>query len=505
MISRKEFMKKYISIIIFSILSFFVFGFKVSALDVDINFDNHEHFNFFYEMKEDTPFYRWLIGQGENLVDTLFDYHIPYSNGAFNEKPFISVYYCSDLNSITIDSNCYYAIRLLSARSNRDPVVSSFYDDGNFYPKVSNGSTAYLKSTYYFFDSNGNYLSYIQSESYDVNYNLSYLNVNNFEYVLSMFYYYYSDVVYSSITTPSIKVNKVVVDNEEYVLSANNWLSYTWKKITSFFTGAKVMLDTGYGLEYFTKNYVITDSKGFPGLIKTLSGVDNDITIPSNYQSKSFSLTDELHLYPLGSCSLNDIALYVKANSELEDFTIYLNEVNSSDEMTYRSSYSAIYTPKINKFIKFNPLKVVDIQNVSTEISSSDFIKYVYRLSRLSNFGIYTVYYNPNCYSSVYVEESIEWTNPQSGNTITVSPEYNNWTDPENISAGNSIEFLSDPVNADNLLQKGWSNANSFVEAAGTIVSLSFTLFTDMPAEMQALLITFFSIGLILILLKIFL
>ena len=263
------------------------------------------------------------------------------------------------------------------------------------------------------------------------------------------------------------------------------------------------MNDSGYGLEYFTKDYVITDSKGFPGLIKVLSGIDNDITIPSDYQSKSFSLTDELHLYPLVSCSVDDVALYVKANSN-EKFTLYLNDVNSNDEFSYQSSYYSNYVPKINKFMKINPLRVYSTEGDFSNLSINDFSKYVYRLSRYDNFNTYTVYYNPNCYSSVYVEESLEWTNPNSGNTITVSPEYYNWSDPENVSGGNSEDFVFDTLNPSNLLENAWNGAKSFVSAAETIVSLSFTLFADMPAEMQALLYTFFVIGVILLFLKIF-
>ena len=151
-----------------------------------------------------------------------------------------------------------------------------------------------------------------------------------------------------------------------------------------------------------------------------MSLTDDTVVVPSGYQSRSFSLTDELHLYPLTSCSIDDTALYVRANSD-EKFTLYLNAINEYDEMTYRSSYSASYKPVVNRFIKISPLMVYDSNGRQAETSISDFIKYVYRLSRENNFSVYTVYYNPDCYVSTYVGDSLEWTNPNSNNTIIFS------------------------------------------------------------------------------------
>ena len=508
MISRKEFMKKYLSIIVLSLCSFFLFGFKVSALDVNINFDNHDHFNFFYEMKEDTPFYRFLIGQGENLKDYLHDLYNA-------DLKYLEIHYVSDIIGCDqnvdcnqtmsyIPENAYYLI--YSSNYNK-PYVN--FNDNVFSVYYDHYSTTSRTQVYYFFDEDSNYLGKYSDNSSPVApkfhfYNSDY-NVDNFEYFISSLYYFDDSITYySNNSTPNIRIKSVVIDNTEYILSSDNWLSNIWHGIVSFFTGAEYLSYSGYGLEYFRKDYVITSSKGFSGLINVLSLTDDNVSVPGNYQSKSFSLTDELHLYPLTSCSVDDIALYVRANSD-EKFTIFLNSVNEEDEFTYRSSYYAEYVPKVNRFIKLNPLNVLDTNSVSTNIEVSDFTKFIYRLSRLNNFNVYTVYYNPSCYSSVYVGESLEWTNPNSSNTIIVSPDYDNWTDPENIGSGNSIGFFDSPYNAEDLLQTGWSNAGSFVSAANTIVSLTFTLFNEMPPEMQALLFMFFSIGLVLIILKIFL
>ena len=509
MISRKEFMRKYVAIILFSFLSFFLFGFKVSALDVDINFDNHDHFNFFYEMKEDTPFYRFLIGQGNNLSNTLYEYFSP-GDGTDIVFPFISIYYYSDLESFYTVNNAYYVIRSTSGHSScSSSSVYLYFNDSSQSFRVNYSCSGNYSpySVLYYFDQYGNYITHknLGASNYNNYYDFSYYSFDNFEYFLSLVYYYDGVIINSSSNSNlKIRVKNIITDNETYILSSDNWLSNIWHSIVSLFTGAKYMSDSGLGLEYFRRDYVITESKGFPGLIKVLSGVDNEVSVPGNYQSKSFSMTDELHLYPLTSCSLEDVALYVRANSS-DKFSLYLNEVNSNDELSYQSSYYSNYVPKSNKFIKINPLKVYSTEGTLTNLDISLFTNYVYRLSRFDNFNTYSVYYNPNCYSSVYVEESLEWTNPNTGNTIIVSPDYNNWSDPENVNSGNSVNFIDNNLNAENLIQKGWSGAGSFVEAANTIVSLSFSLFNDMPAEMQALLFTFFAIGLVLILLKIFL
>lgn len=507
MISRKEFMKKYLSIIVLSLCSFFLFGFKVSALDVNINFDNHDYFNFFYEMKEDTPFYRFLIGQGENLKDYLHDLYSA-------DLKYLEIHYVSDIIGCDqnvdcnqtmsyIPENAYYLI--YSSNYNK-PYVN--FNDNVFSVYYDHYSTTSRTQVYYFFDEDSNYLGKYSDNSSPVApkfhfYNSDY-NLDTFEYFISSLYYFDDSITYySNNSTPNIRIKSVVIDNTEYILSSDNWLSNIWHGIVSFFTGAEYLSYSGYGLEYFRKDYVITSSKGFSGLINVLSLTDDNVSVPGNYQSKSFSLTDELHLYPLTSCSVDDIALYVRANSD-EKFSIYLNGINSNDEMSYQSSYYSSYMPVVNRFMKINPLRVYNIDRSLVNLTVDDFTSYIYRLSRGNNFDVYTVYYNPNCYSSVYVGESLEWTNPNSSNTITVSPDYDNWTDPENIVAGNSENFVFDTINPSNIFEKAWNGAKNFVSAAETIVSLSFTLFTEMPPEMQALLYTFFVIGVILLFLKIF-
>ena len=60
-------MKKNVKFLVLFFVLFFSFSFSVNAKDITtgINFEAHEHFNYFYEFKHQTPFYMFL----SSLID----------------------------------------------------------------------------------------------------------------------------------------------------------------------------------------------------------------------------------------------------------------------------------------------------------------------------------------------------------------------------------------------------------------------------------------------------
>ncbi len=260
---------------------------------------------------------------------------------------------------------------------------------------------------------------------------------------------------------------------------------------------------TSSGLDYLLKNPIISQKVGFKSLLNVLFYYQNENKIPSNYKTADFSLSSNVSLYPIKNCTLKDYGLYVYSNYT-DEFNVYYHTISNDDKFGYLGSYYSIYKTKEFSNILINPLvKVIDSSTGDFKIlNDEDFIKFSYRFWAKDNKFIRQVIYNPNCYKAQINNESIEYTNPNSGNTITIEGSNNSqWSDPENINQGNSIDFLD--FNAPNLISGLKGLSSTFVEASGYIVSLSSSLLNNLPLEIQSVLIFVFIISAIVLILKI--
>ena len=67
-------MKKYIIPLFMFIFSFILVGnVNAKTYNATIDFDSNEKFNYFYEQKNNTPFFNYLVGLGSDIYDELLE------------------------------------------------------------------------------------------------------------------------------------------------------------------------------------------------------------------------------------------------------------------------------------------------------------------------------------------------------------------------------------------------------------------------------------------------
>ena len=144
---RKRGKMKRLFISISLVLScFFFFNTSVSAAqNFTLDYDINEHFNYFYELKNNTPFYQFLLSQGDSLINDYFKSFL----SDFNH---IYILYSSDLlnSKVSIPADSKYVIILSDIYS---PTLS--YSSGTFYFDLSFSSISHNAHFYYlFYDEN---------------------------------------------------------------------------------------------------------------------------------------------------------------------------------------------------------------------------------------------------------------------------------------------------------------------------------------------------------------
>ena len=274
-----------------------------------INIDAHEHFNYYYEQRQNTGFYQFL-------KTTDFSEYFSSSNYAFT----ISIFYASDIENLVSDTNNHiievpnsakYAI-LYRTRPSSTSGVISISRNGNDYTVNynsqngwSDGPTKILE----FFDENGNRISRVQPENaygrdlliWDFNKTFHFSNYADedsadFTYLISSFYISFGNSQTTNSLLPSID-NKIIVtdiidDGEHYLIDDNENYSGWLRKFFSFgdLTYASVV-DTD--LNYFKTNVI---KNSFPSL-KQILDAGFQLDIPEDYDVATLSVDHDNYIF----------------------------------------------------------------------------------------------------------------------------------------------------------------------------------------------------------------
>ncbi len=502
--------KKFINLILV-VFSFFFFScFRVYAqdfytLNLRLNFDLNEHFNYFYEFQHNTPFYQFILGNSSNFSNYLKSF---YSDGYD-----VFFAYSNDLDSNLeshIPADSHYVIIM----TNHNTHCYLRYSSDN-YSYYCPSTSSFNEVHYLFYDYNANYLG-----GYNYSYNSSlHLNftTSHFTYILGSYYGNLYNNFSSALnwrsnsTTFDIRVTAVQVNNNVYSIKDLDTLSgfSSFKYDIANFFGS-IFLDNldsvnlnDFGLSYFTKNFVIKSGtlSAMTSIYQAFSYSDTfnySVIVPNGYSSQTFNYNERYFLIPNSTtCSNAEMLLYFntsdKSTINFISYDLLQDELQVDNMKTYSFQLK-----------NANSIEALSLHSVvgSYESITDNF----YLVSSSDNFSTNTLYYNPSCFStySAIDNNNLTFTNVNTGNEVVVTPAekqliiYNS-----NETIDNIISTESD-LNLSDIISGAWSGAKTFVSASYFILTMSTSLFTSLPNEVKGILLCVFSVGMIVILWKVF-
>lgn len=544
-------MKKYLYLLIFSL--FLIFPLTASAKNVGINYDANDRFNYFYEQKNNTPFYQFLLSKGKNNLFTFLNSLTTLNqNYSTFDLTIYKVSELEDLGALNIPSNAEYVILTKASSNSSNRLVFDF--TANIYKfyyaqQISEYSPIeYIpgfptyNSKIFFFDSNSNYIpgTSFSSSSYnlpsyiDIEYeieNTSVSSMSNFSYFISKFYL--SNDILKDKTIDSVE-NLVLTDlylnNTRYLIDDNaNYSSFLiW--VRTFFTSAETYSVVNTNLEYF-KKYKVYDinSNGIKDLFTMLNPTIS-VSVPNNYVSGVIS-SDSSFLIPKTTDSTSNTNVYISSSGFpkfMIDYYEFSIDENNNTNIVWTGLENRV-APSITKSDVIIPFNLLPDKE-KTPLTYSD---YMYQIGYYGSDSMYsspvkyelTIYYNPAIYDLVDFDSvnGITGNLPGTSTPFTLSSDtitsknlsgssqniglvdygsgslsdYTNWLDEVSV-----VPDGSGTITSVSNLSKVMNFINSFTTIISTIFSLVMSLFTSLPPEVQSLFYFVFFGGVVIIIYK---
>lgn len=473
---------------------FFFFNTSVSAAqNFTLDYDINEHFNYFYELKNNTPFYQFLLSQGDSLINDYFKSFL----SDFNH---IYILYSSDLlnSKVSIPANSKYVIILSDIYS---PTLS--YSSGTFYFNLSFSSISHNAHFYYLFYDENAELIYSESNYIPSGSDLIPFSSKEVTYFLS--FLYYGSLTYSSNSNskPDIRLTKINLNDTKYNIidlqTRNNFLNF-WSNLSNIiFNDSNMQNLEDLGLSYFLTNYYIKSNRSALGLYEILNynSSGSSLSVPSNYSSQTFDNDNRYYLVPNNlSCSLSDSLLYFS-----------VSDINTINFVNYTFLTDNISLNNISGF-SFKLKKANKIEALSLSNYVDKYSNYLYLIYSSDNFSSNVFYYNPSCYSvySAVGNVDIEFVNVNTGSTITLTPGEQQLINSKADDVKNELNNSSSESDIDisSIISGAWSGAKTFIASSYYIMRMTTTLFGLLPASVGSLILCVFSLGMVIILWKVF-
>ena len=215
-------------------------------------------------------------------------------------------------------------------------------------------------------------------------------------------------------------------------------------------------------------------------------------------------------------CSDFDYMIYYSGQSSSERYKLYFNyfKKNESNNGLDFISKFYVYSSVNSQYYTYVPIN-------DLSITYDDFLDYAILLNQHGNISDYYVHYNSACYNNfVNREGSIEFSD---GSVIDLSQNdsvfyYSNYTDnalngidsavgssSSSNNEMNSNHNSSGSFNLSDIVSNVGDYANSFISSINSLVNISKIFLTGLPPEIYSMLLSFFGVGLIIILIKLFL
>jgi len=540
-------MKKILFLFSFTFLTFFSFNSNVHAnVHTGISYDANEHFNIFYEIKENTEFANFLLTNDLNSLCS----HWSISNCYSDNQLFIA--YSSDFKNyfpdFSIPEDSKYVVFYSSTSS-------TFYRSGTTYSILP--SSGDYNRAIYFLDKDGYRLSP------DINYKLSgdtysskikqlfsysfsgtsKEDIENFTYFISSFWYAKHNIVIQGLFEKTY-VTDVIYDEERLLIDDSKVNENIFTKIKNswlnLINSDSLIESEQLNLKFFQENAYLSDTKS-PTSMYHILNYTNSIIPPSGFVSLNFkidskrvdgylfipkninnNLNRNLYGYtsdfPRSSFS-NESNISIKQavsgfSLSNEDSLSALSEKNADYFFQYKRNnklYDLDYQTRLSK-------KYPDFKSTTSAIWVSHAIKYDT-----------TLYYNPSAFSvcplystgtttdsetgSVLLTyNSCTYTNPVTNNEVTLTGDefYNTISSTNTIGASANIfddsesqqelageyselyDYNEDGTikgfNISSTLNEVKTFLNTFIGVIATIFA-SFTLFFNaLPLEIRGLL-----------------
>lgn len=503
--------------VLFSTLCFFFFSCNIFAKDNNtLNYDINEHFNYFYEQKNNTEIFQKINSYGTNL----FDYFLSFVPG-FDTRgyKFALIDYTSNFDikigdsSITLpdlyDSIYVVVLSTINAELNFTGSSLSNYDFVHKSVAQFSGYTTHYGFRFLFFDENFDILNTVfwdtSSSNYDSRYVRFFSDVSEMTYLVSRYITSDSNIGFSyseSSSKPSVLFHLIKYDNELFAikdLETRNGFEKFFNRIVNFFARVHYKDFSEFGLEYYARNYIISENVDLLSLTNVVyyNSAYQSLVVPNDYLSKGFSYDNRSYIVPNNlSCSYSDSLIYFSSsNFDTINILNYMFMENNtlSDDI-------GLYSFKVNRANSISALSLSSVVDVVTDN--------VYLLYSTDNIGTNTFYYNPSCYSvyDAVNTTDLSFTNINTNETITLTPNeqkviYNNATN-TSTEIVESVEETN--LNVADILSKAWNGTKSFILASYKIVDYSSSLYAHLPGEVSSLLLFTFTIGMIILIWKIF-
>ncbi len=556
-------MKKF-SYLFVLFLSVFSFNFVYArSIEGSVNTDGighgSENINIFSEVYNYSPFFQFLNTQQSDLrsflsskIVSFDDYYLSNYNisifklddfryGAYKYNVNIDYNKYTDLDPNVIFesiknhvvfpngksfSDISYVIYFTKDYDYLDIVYDSNIKSDTFYIRFTGESSAsYRDGYFFFFDSNGKYITYESSRKiftsdstiyYDLTFGGLYDDPD-----LTRLYSYLYDVGnldtkfdYTRIYARYFYINDVKYETDGNA-GYNAWQNF-WKGLGNIFTGSFEINFSRSNLDFIYKYPFYSDKLGFHDLV-SMWFFNNSITIPDNLVSYAIADYEKgFLLIPKSGCDVKDYMIYYSAQTTLDRHKLYLNYYSlsdSKDDLVFKKSIY-VTSSQNNYYYTYNPFLDIDSDldvflNHAIHIFQKDFVSSFY------------IYYNPNCYSGNSFSPSIKYEF-SDGSSVTLSKNdlnylYNTYSNDSsngvpNSSSGlgssnapTSSESSSNSFDLGTIASNIPNFAGSFVNSISSLVGITTVFFTSLPPEIFSILISVFSIGMIILVIKLFL
>lgn len=538
-------MKKYLSIILLAVISFFFFDTSIFALShtgsfvmtdrLDYGYSplgtdfKGNYFNLMYEKTNNTSFYNYLISNSLPDIETsnfvsIFD---------IDEICYLETKYSNKYNSnicgkkVSYSDLKYVVVYSLSDRGNayifdNDNILSFNYKDSTDSNHLMGFRVFYFSSKSELYGS-----EYLTTASYITSYNFSYQ-----WYQKSWYKFWESDSYVGSDF--SLFLSKIFYIKDSSSLRFLHSTFDTYSDSVLSLHGAILnnrIFETDYaidsGLSYFNKNPLVSSSiklKSFSELLayeSTFISYDPTIIDLINYKGVLFVPKK------VESAQKSDYLLYFKSSVAGSKVTFHA----SSDFDNFSSWTRSDFSVSSN-------LASLDMNIDYNKLSSSSNVYAVY-LEPYNYFNSIDVYYNSAMYdlytfsdvnsSIVYNDKTylyndfindlnnyyINWESDNThGGSCTIF-EYFDVSTEKCVPIGtrgeigviekdNSITSLGEAFNLTDFISSAWDGAKTFIAASLKISSLATVLFSTLPNEIISILLCGFTVCIVIICWKVF-
>ncbi len=471
----------------------FAFGFTIAnaktvGLTLDLDYNDADVFNIFYEFKNNTKIAQMITKYSFNMLDLFVDNVPDFATGKG------------------------LSFKYDYANKSKDYWNIFIFKQNNQYQFVYTWSLAFNADTILLvFDENCNLVSSKYGNRHDV---LGFNEVSKFfdltnidkDYPYKLFSLYEGN--YPLYSTNSYSLNYVKNDGQTYKLDGVDlgFFGSIGKFFTDFFKDKYTFGENwSFNFDYYNTHLVCSSSTALKTLKKSFFQM-NDVDM-KGYETVSINENENgVFFIPITTDESVDYSFYLYANHL--NTPLYGNALLLSDIQLEDGNYDLTTNGNTFGFNLSHPCTINELPISSFDLpANSNFYNYVYHIFTTKYTEDITVYYDPKAYRFVSIvrsNEKYDFVSPSTGNHYSITSNTNSTSknDVNNTTGGHLDEDMSgkpDKNNSSNIgsltdYTKKYSPSNIFT-SMGSVISMMGAFINEflhsMPPEI-AFCFTFF-------------